>query len=67
MTAYEAANGEEPMAYRDPRGTFYSPHDGESFPLGTLQVESFRRKAWQYDKVLFLEKEGFFEALKAEG
>jgi hypothetical protein len=67
VTAYEAENGEEMMAYRDPRGTFYSPHDGESFPLGTLQVESFQRPAWHYDKVLFLEKEGFFEALKADG
>jgi hypothetical protein len=67
VTDYEAEHGEERMAYRDPRGTFYSPHDGESFPLGTLQVERFQRLAWQYNKALFLEKEGFFEALKAVG
>jgi hypothetical protein len=64
---YEEERGEERFAYRDPRGTFYSPHDGESFPLGTLQVERYRRPAWRYNSVLFLEKEGFFEALKAEG
>jgi hypothetical protein len=67
VTAYEEQHGEERNAYRDPRGTFYSPHGGESFPLGTLQVEQFRRPAWRLNKVLFLEKEGFFEALKADG
>jgi hypothetical protein len=67
VTAYEEENGEEPKAYRDPRGTFYVPHGGRSFPLGTLQVEEFRRPEWRFNKVLFVEKEGFFEALKAEG
>jgi hypothetical protein len=67
VAAYEEERGEEPMAYRDPRGTFYMPHAGESFPLGTLQVERFRRPEWQFNKVLYLEKEGFFEALKSDG
>jgi hypothetical protein len=67
VSAYEQEHGEERLAYRDPRGTFYIPHRGESFPLGTLQVEEFRRPAWQFNKVLFIEKEGFFEALKADG
>jgi hypothetical protein len=66
VTEYENLHGEEPMAFRDPRGTFYVPHGGGSFPLGTLQVEEFRRPAWRFNKVLFIEKEGFFEALKAE-
>jgi hypothetical protein len=64
---YEAEYGEERFAYRDPRGTFYVPHSGESIPLGTLQVEQFRRPEWHFNKVLFIEKEGFFEALKADG
>jgi hypothetical protein len=55
------------MGYRDPRGTLYIPHEKISIPLGTLQVEQFRRPAWKFNKVLYLEKEGFFEALKAEG
>jgi hypothetical protein len=67
VTDYEREHGEERMAYRDPRGTFYAPHGGESFPLGTLQVEEFRRPTWQFNKVLYVEKEGFFEALKANG
>jgi hypothetical protein len=64
---YEREHGEEPMGYRDPRGTFYVPHSGESIPLGTLQVERFRRPDWHFNKVLIVEKEGFFEALKADG
>ena len=67
VTEYEEAFGEESKAYRDPRGTFYHPHTGESFPLGTLQVEKYRRPEWNFNKVLFIEKEGFFEALKAVG
>jgi hypothetical protein len=68
VTAWEAERGgEERMAYRDPRGTFYVPHSRDSFPLGTLQVEHFQRPEWQFNKVLYLEKEGFFEALKADG
>jgi hypothetical protein len=67
VTEYEEINGEESKAYRDPRGTFYDPHSGECFPLGTLQVEKYRRSKWTFNKVLFIEKEGFNEALKADG
>jgi hypothetical protein len=67
VTEYEKERGEERLAYRDPRGTFYAPHrGGENFPLGTLQVEAFRRPEWRFNKVLYVEKEGFFEALKAD-
>ena len=67
VTDYENEHGEEPLAYRDPRGTFYEPHAGEEFPLGTLHVEKYGRAAWRFNKVLYLEKEGFFEALKSDG
>src|SRR5512135_3361233 len=67
VTDYEEEHGEEPLAYRDPRGTFYEPHGGQEFPLGTLQVEKYRRSSWRFNKLLYLEKEGFFEALKADG
>jgi hypothetical protein len=50
--------------YRDPRGTLYHPHLQASIPLGTLQVERYRRPEWIFNKILFIEKEGFFEALK---
>jgi hypothetical protein len=64
---YEEGRGKEPMSYRDPRGTFYMPHGGESIPLGTLQVEAFERPEYRFNKIVFIEKEGFFVVLKAEG
>ncbi len=51
--------------YRDPRGTLYHPHTGEDIPLGTLAVEEYGRPAWTFNKVLYIEKEGFFEILKS--
>jgi hypothetical protein len=64
---YLQEQGDEPMAYRDSRGTFHSPHGKGSFPLGTLGVEEYVRPGYLYNKVLVVEKEGFFEALKADG
>lgn len=61
---YELEQGEVAGMYRDPRGTLYHPHRQDSIPLGTLQVERYRRPEWTFNKILFIEKEGFFEALK---
>jgi hypothetical protein len=61
---YELAQGEFAGMYRDPRGTLYHPHRRDSIPLGTLQVERYQRPEWTFNKILFIEKEGFFEALK---
>ena len=61
---HELEQGEIAGMYRDPRGTLYHPHRRESIPLGTLQLERYRRPKWTFNKILFIEKEGFFEALK---
>jgi hypothetical protein len=61
---HELAQGEIAGMYRDPRGTLYHPHRRDSIPLGTLQVERYQRPEWTFNKILFIEKEGFFEALK---
>jgi hypothetical protein len=61
---HELEQGEIAGMYRDPRGTLYHPHRRDSIPLGTLQVERYRRPEWTFNKILFIEKEGFFEALK---
>ena len=61
---YELEQGEIAGMYRDPRGTLYHPHRKDSIPLGTLQVERYQRPEWTFNKILFIEKEGFFEALK---
>jgi hypothetical protein len=58
---------DEPMAYRDPRGSFYMPHRKESIPLGTLEVEKYRCPEYTFNKILAIEKEGFMQALIADG
>jgi hypothetical protein len=65
ITDYEDQHGDIPGMYRDPRGTVYHPHIGQDIALGTLAVEQYRRPDWTFNKVLYIEKEGFFEALKA--
>jgi hypothetical protein len=64
---YENANGEIPGMYRDPRGTLYHPHTGETIPIGTIAVEEYRRPEWTFNKILYIEKEGLFEVLKQVG
>jgi hypothetical protein len=64
ITDYEAERGEIPLMYREPRGSIYHPHTGETITLGTLTVESYERPIWTFNKVVYIEKEGFSEALK---
>jgi len=44
--------------YYEARGKLYHPHDGKVTPLGTREVEDYELPPWQFDKVLFVEKEG---------
>jgi len=66
ITDYEAEHGEIPGMYREPRGTIYHPHREETITLGTLMVEDYERPLWTFNKLVYIEKEGFSEALKAE-
>jgi Topoisomerase 6 subunit A/Spo11, Toprim domain len=50
--------------YREPRGSIYHPHRGETITLGTLMVEEYERPVWTFNKLVYIEKEGFGEALK---
>ncbi len=67
ITRIENRRGEDlPGIYRDSHGTLYHPHTtGESIPLGTLNVERYRRPEWTFNKILYCEKEGFFPILIA--
>jgi hypothetical protein len=67
ITDYEAGNGEIPGMYREPRGSIYHPHRDEDIALGTLTVEEYERPIWTFNKLVYVEKEGFSEALKANG
>jgi hypothetical protein len=64
ITDYENENGDIPGMYREPRGSIYHPHRGKTITLGTLMVENYERPLWTFNKLLYIEKEGFAEALK---
>jgi Topoisomerase 6 subunit A/Spo11, Toprim domain len=67
ITRIENRRGQDlPGIYRDSRGTLYHPHTGEPIPLGTLNVERYRRPEWTFNKILYCEKEGFFPILIAD-
>jgi hypothetical protein len=67
ITEYEAEHGEIPLMYREPRGSIYHPHLRETIALGTLMVEGYERPPWTFNKLVYIEKEGFSEALKDVG
>jgi hypothetical protein len=56
-----------PGMYRDYRGVLYHPHRHEDIPLGTLSVEQYERPEWTFNKVIFIEKDSFFQTLKEDG
>ena len=64
LTDHEKENGEIPGMYREPRGSIYHPHRDDDIPLGTLTVEEYERPVWTFNKLVYIEKEGFSEALK---
>jgi hypothetical protein len=64
LTDYEREHGEIPGMYREPRGSIYHPHREETITLGTLMVEDYERPVSLYNKVVYIEKEGFSEARK---
>jgi hypothetical protein len=67
LTDYESEHGEIEGMYREPRGSIYHPHRRENITLGTLMVEEYERPAWTFNKIIYIEKEGFSEALKDSG
>lgn len=64
ITNYETENGDIPLMYRDERGTLYHPHLKQDISVGTVAVENYDRPKWTFNKVLYIEKEGFFNVLK---
>src|SRR5262249_43288832 len=61
---YQRERGPVPH-YRKPRGVLYEPHTGRAILLGTREVESYVFPSWLYDKILYVEKDGAWEILKA--
>jgi hypothetical protein len=67
LTDYETKHGEIAGMYRDVRGSISHPHRDEEISLGTLSVEQYERPPWEFNKLLYIEKEGANEALRAAG
>lgn len=68
ITDYEFETGKDlPGVYRDERGTLLHPHTHEEIKLGTKNVERYHRPVFNFNKILYSEKEGFFEILKDAG
>ena len=61
---FENEHGEIEGMYREPRGSITHPHRNETITLGTLMVEEYERPTWNFNKLLYIEKEGAQEALK---
>lgn len=67
ITEIENERGHDlPAMYRDDRGTIYHPHTRDHISLGTRMVESYEPPDWTFNKVLYIEKEGFFPVLLEE-
>lgn len=65
LTEYRQTIGGLNLLLYDPRGVLYEPHSGKSIPLGTRQVDSYQFPSWLYDKILYIEKKGFWPVLEA--
>jgi hypothetical protein len=64
ITDYQAEHGPIEGMFQEPRGSIYHPHRGKTITLGTLMVEEYERPVWTFNKLVYVEKEGFSEALK---
>jgi hypothetical protein len=58
LPEYQRTVAELPGVYYEARGALHHPHDGRVIPLGTREVDNYIPPDWQFDKVLYIEKEG---------
>lgn len=65
LTQYQEEHGEISGLWRDPRGNFHEPHSDKSISLGTREVAAYEFPKYQFDKILYVEKEGEIPKLKA--
>lgn len=65
ITEFEFESGQDLAGiYRDERGTLLHPHTQEEIKLGTKNIEKYKRPEFSFNKIIYSEKEGFFEILK---
>lgn len=63
LPEYERTVAPLPGVYYKARGELHHPHDGQAIKLGTREVEAYTVPPWQFDKVVYVEKEGLAEQL----
>ena len=66
ITDFEAERGEIELMYRDNRGVLREPFSDKDVPVGTMMAEKYGRVPWTFNKIVYIEKQAFFESLKAE-
>lgn len=49
------------------RGTLYDPHSGNEILIGDKELRDYEFPLWQFNKILFIEKDGVWETLKQTG
>jgi hypothetical protein len=59
LTQYEQSYGAIRGLTFDPRGHLYEPHTAKEVPLGTLDVADYELPEHVFNKILYVEKEGF--------
>jgi hypothetical protein len=55
---YERTVAEIEGMYYKGRGILVHPHDGRTILLGTREVDAYQLPEWEFDKILYVEKEG---------
>lgn len=63
LPEYERTVAPLPGLYYKARGALHHPHDSNVIPLGTREVEAYVPPSWQFDKVLYVEKDGLHDQL----
>jgi len=58
LPEYERTVAPLPGLYYEARGALHHPHDDQIIRLGTREVAAYIPPSWQFDKVLYIEKEG---------
>jgi hypothetical protein len=65
LTDYRQKVRELPNVFYDPRGVLHEPHGGSEVRLGTKSVAEYALPEYKFDKILYIEKKGRVEILKA--
>ncbi|GAH76664.1 unnamed protein product, partial [marine sediment metagenome] len=65
VTDYEETYGPLQGLIYEPRGHLIEPHRDIEVPLGTVDVAGYEIPDYEYDKILYIEKEGFRQIFAA--